>query len=598
MEGVRVMDWQPIGRDGLNRLYKTVAERAMDRIVGDRLCLLSPFHDRIDLAHARMYALSPAAGEVPSRSLALEALQAAGLPEQDILDVLVTIEAHGGRSLVTDGILQVQLKQLGFRATSENVARARPTATAAMAEACLSALSAGGPANPSQLGVPVPPAMALFGSCAHDLGPVVSTSSPDEVACARPADPGLVERPFSEVADVVIKWRQEEKLWDADRAREVMASVQLFIGANGDIPFSTLRQEHLFNCVGLMGRLPKRYNHFMVKGQGGFPAALASAAAPPNETKEEKTARELKIGLHSATRNKHLTWLKAVVEGAARAGFMKHSLDFRGLRHGAKEIKKRDTRKKHEKRPNWTVGTFARLTSGPVYEGCAGIDVRFRPGPHIIHDGVYWSPLLNLNICGRPSETAGAEAGDVFPDAPLPYIHVRTNSLRRLKVEDGERKVPIHPILIELGFLDYVRAIQAAGHKALFPEFVHPEGKLDFDWMMRDKAIDPARALHFPNGTGLEIQGKSPDGHSLRGTGRTALRNHGVELPMRNYISGHIDGTVGVDVYEDDPPLQMVLDAIVALDPFLKHLRPQPLSLRPADRMKFGSPRGRPRRDT
>lgn len=585
-----------IGRSGLERLYKAVAERALDRIIGDRLGYSSPFQDKIDLAHARMYALSPRGGELPSRALARETGKAAGLDPQDIRDLIQTIEAYERRSLFPDGQLLMQLESLGYPVTADNLTKARSAATAAMAEACLLALSAGGAITPGMLGVPVPPAMALFGSHEEDAFKVVSPP-------AAPADPAfapisavsnLADAPFSKAAEMVITRKLDEGLWNEERAGEVRASVQLFTGANGDIPFSAVRQHHLFACVGLMGRLPKRYNHFMVKGQGGFAAALASVAASVPESEAEKAARIVKTGVHSTTRNKHLTWLKAVVEGAAAAGFTKHLLDFKSLRHNAKQAKKTDKRKKNEKRPNWTIETSAKLSSGPVYEGSAGIDSRFNPGPHVIHDGVYWSPLVNLNICGRPSEGAGLEAADVFPDASIPYIHVRPNSLRGLKVDEGERKVAIHSKLIELGFLDYVRAVQAAGYVALFPEFVHPEGKLDFDWMMRKRAIDPARALHFPNGTGLELHGKAPDGHSLRGTGRTALRDAKVELPMRNYISGHTDGTVGVEVYEADPELNMVRDAVVALDPFFKHLQARPLNLRPPERMKFGSPRGRP----
>lgn len=595
MEEVRAMRHFQVGHDGLGQLYKAMAERALDRIRGDRLGQPSPFHDRIDLAHARMYALSPKNGEPPSRSLAVEAGQAAGFSEREILDVIETIEAYGDRSsLISDGQLAVQLTNLGYPVTTDNLARARATAAAAMAEACLAAASDSG--APVKLGVPSPRAMALFGPQSERwICEAIAPASQDERGGPVPSGDGCRDGSFSEVAEIVIANRKREGLWDDDRAREVSASVKLFVGANGDIPFSSVKQQHLFECVGLMGRLPKRYNHFMVKGQGGFAAALASVEPPDGESACEKQSRLQKIGLHSGTRNKHLCWLKAVIEGAATAGFSRHSLDFKGLRHNAKQAKKTDKRKKNEKRPNWTVEAFAKLTSGPVYEGCAGIDNRFKPGVHVIHDGVYWSPLINLNICGRPSEGAGLEALDVFPDAPVPYIHVRPNSLRGLKVDEGERKVAISQKLIELRFLDYVRAIQAAGHLALFPEFVHPEGLLDFDWMMRKRAIDPARKLHFPDGTGLELHGKAPDGHSLRGTGRTALRDFGVELPMRNYISGHVDGTVGVEVYEADPELALVRDAIAGVDAFFEHLRPMPLNMRPADRMCFGSPRGRPR---
>ncbi|PZO71651.1 MAG: hypothetical protein DI636_02970 [Pelagerythrobacter marensis] len=595
MEEFRAMQDYQIGYQGLERLYKAVAERALDRIRGVRFCEPSPFHDRIDLATARMHALSPDGCTVPSRSLAMEALQAAGLDERSIMDVLETIDCYKGEWLVHDGQVAAHLKRLKVPATDLNIARSRPTATAAMVEACLSALSTDFAPTTELLPV-VPAAMREFGSI--PIGKRTSADSRGAVddrvqAPMAPVEDEARGQTFSEVAEIIITTKVRERLWSPDRAREVRASVNLFVGANGDIPFARIEQLHLFACVDLMSRLPKKYNHFMVQGQGGFAAALASVEPHPLESEADKAVRLGNIGVHSATRNKHLTWLKAVVDGAAAAGFTKHSLDFKSLRHNAKQAKMTDKRKKNEKRPNWTIETFAKLTSGPVYEGCAGIDNRFIPGPHVIHDGVYWSPLVNLNICGRPSEGAGLEVADVFPDAPIPYIHVRPNSLRGLKVDEGERTVAIHPKLIELGFLDYVRLMNSAGHVALFPEFVHPTKKLNFDWMMRRRAIDPARALHFPHGTGLEFHGKSPDGHSLRGTGRTALRNARVELPMRNYISGHIDGTVGVEVYEADPELAMVKEAIVAFDPFFEHLQRRPLNIRPRDRMTFGSPRGR-----
>lgn len=608
LDGVVTMKHFAIGAEDQQKLFTAMSAEAVDRIIGDRLTLPSPFHDRINLAHARVSTLYAEIGEMPSRALAWQKLAEAGVPPEEIIDVVETIEVYERRAPVSDGKVALHLRELGLSTTAENLRRGRQIGAAATVHACLTATQQMNPGQQFNLGLPIPPALAHFQGRAVERPVQTTTFGPLTQETQGLAEPvsatsqGLTrDGRFSEVAEVVIRRKMDDGLWDEKRAREVRASVALLVGANGDILFSSVRQEHLFAWTGLMGRLPNRYNHFMVAGQGGFPAALAkaeeiNAIVVEGERPEERKQRLAKdIGLHSGTRNKHITWLSAVVEEASVAGFAKLDLDFKGLRHGKKEMKKTDKRKKNEKRPNWTVEAFAQLTSGPVYEGCAGIDVRFRRGEEVIHDGIYWSPLLVLNLCGRPSEGAGLETSDVFDDTAIPYIYVRPNSLRGLKVDEGERKVPVHPKLIELGFLDYVRAVRSAGHKALFPEFVHPEGKLDFAWMMRDKAIDPAKQLHFPYGTGLALHGKEPDGHSLRGTGRTALRDAGVEEPMRNYVSGHTQGTVGVEVYEKAPPLALVLTAIMALTPFFAHLEHRPLNLRSADRMKFGGKAGRPR---
>jgi hypothetical protein len=245
----------------------------------------------------------------------------------------------------------------------------------------------------------------------------------------------------------------------------------------------------------LMTKLPKRYNHFMVDGQGGFAKALKSVAPPTDiadETSEDKAAREAKTGLSGVTCNKHFTWFNAIVVGAAVHGYKQLSLNYGGLRQTRKQLKRSDLRKPHERRPNWDEPTYIKLTSGPVHAGCIGINDRFRPGNEVIHDGAYFGPLLGLNLSARPSEEAGLAVADVYDEAPIPYIHVRHNSLRRLKNNESERMVPVHPKLIELGFLEYVRSIRANGHKALFPEWKHPENKMDFAKIMFKGFFGPA----------------------------------------------------------------------------------------------------------
>ena len=153
---------------------------------------------------------------------------------------------------------------------------------------------------------------------------------------------------------------------------------------------------------------------------------------------------------------------------------------------------------------------------------------------------------------------------DVYDDAPIPYIHVRHNALRRLKNNESERMVPVHPKLVELGFLKYVRLMRSNGHEALFPEWNHPENAMDFAKIMFKGFFGPARKHLFPNGSGLAKFGKETDAHSLRGTGRTALRDYGVQDSLRNYISGHADESIGVDVYETPAGQQQLLDAIKA----------------------------------
>jgi integrase len=85
-----------------------------------------------------------------------------------------------------------------------------------------------------------------------------------------------------------------------------------------------------------------------------------------------------------------------------------------------------------------------------------------------------WLPLLALFAGARQAEVAGLRVSDVRTDAetstPLMHIVADRKAGRRLKTKTSERVVPVHPQLVELGFLDYVAQRRGDGEGAwLFP---------------------------------------------------------------------------------------------------------------------------------
>jgi hypothetical protein len=87
---------------------------------------------------------------------------------------------------------------------------------------------------------------------------------------------------------------------------------------------------------------------------------------------------------------------------------------------------------------------------------------------------------------------------------------------------------------------------------------------MDFAKIMFKGFFGPARKHLFPNSSGFAKFGKETDAHSLRGTGRTALRDYGMQDSLRNYISGHADESIGVDAYETPAGQEQLLGAIKA----------------------------------
>lgn len=131
-------------------------------------------------------------------------------------------------------------------------------------------------------------------------------------------------------------------------------------------------------------------------------------------------------------------------------------------------------------RPVWTKEHLRCLFSSPLYTGGGPCKQRLKPSKNsarIWHDAAYFAPLLWYYTHACREEICGLETADVYTDAPVPYIFIRNNKTRGI---DGElagekraarrRKIPLHPELLRLGFLNYVEEMRVAGHAEVFPE--------------------------------------------------------------------------------------------------------------------------------
>lgn len=128
------------------------------------------------------------------------------------------------------------------------------------------------------------------------------------------------------------------------------------------------------------------------------------------------------------------------------------------------------------------------VTSCPVYLGSASRHHRYKPGSTIYADDhIYWSPLIAMHTGMRVTEI-----GLLRPEQLQTWFGQPTLVLE-LGGDDGDalgeegyktgnavRRVPIHPQLVELGFLDFWRSQESAGAKRLFPNWTqHIKGGKD-----------------------------------------------------------------------------------------------------------------------
>ena len=133
------------------------------------------------------------------------------------------------------------------------------------------------------------------------------------------------------------------------------------------------------------------------------------------------------------------------------------------------------SRKTQDRRP-FKIRELKAIFSQPVFQGSHSIKRRNSPGPNIYRDHFYWPAILSLFSGMRADEIANLKVTDIksteIKGERKPYFDVPGT-----KTENALRELPVHPTLIELGFMDYVEAQKSEGHDRLFPDWAKPNGK-------------------------------------------------------------------------------------------------------------------------
>jgi integrase len=148
----------------------------------------------------------------------------------------------------------------------------------------------------------------------------------------------------------------------------------------------------------------------------------------------------------------------------------------------------------------------------------------------------FWLPLLTMFNGARQAELAGLTVADVQQEpetsTPLLYITAQASRGKRLKTKASQRVVPIHALLVKLGFLKFVEDVRKRdGDKAFLFSPIAPN---------RGRAELKAWAKWF--GRYLRAQGVSDTAkvfHSFRHGFKDALRRGGVNQEIHDALTGH-----------------------------------------------------------
>jgi integrase len=169
------------------------------------------------------------------------------------------------------------------------------------------------------------------------------------------------------------------------------------------------------------------------------------------------------------------------------------------------------------------------------------------------HPWRYWLPLLGRFTGARLEELCQLHIADFITVQGVDCIRIDDgHESQKLKNSSSRRTLPIHPALIHLGLLDYVKAQRTQNSDRLFPELEPVRGKLGHapsKWFSRYR-------------TKMGVSDPKKTFHSFRHTMIDDLRDAGVQDSLIKRIAGHEDSAVTFGVYGSRIPIKAMVDAL------------------------------------
>ena len=258
-----------------------------------------------------------------------------------------------------------------------------------------------------------------------------------------------------------------------------------------------------------------------------------------------------KIGLSVGTINRHLEHLNQIADWARDEGLPVDT----HLKPA--KLRKKDTVRARDKRDPFTVEQLRTMFQQPVWTGSRSEWHQTQPGDHIYRNGIYWCPLIGAYTGARREEIAGLAPDDIVQVEGIWCFNIEDSELRRIKNLSSRRVVPIHPHLLEMGFLTHVETARKAGQNSLFPD-LYEAGNNSFGRKLGRRMRAIIDNCFGENGAKLSF-------HSLRHYAQNELANAGVESRIVRDIVGHEGVDVHDKVYTKKAPVAALSNAIAQL---------------------------------
>lgn len=234
--------------------------------------------------------------------------------------------------------------------------------------------------------------------------------------------------------------------WRQSMAHDAEQALALFMESAGDKRLDRYERQDASAFVGALQHLPAHRNKRpALKGKSLAELVRMAKADATLET------------ISPVTIKKYATLVASFFGWCEAQGFIADN-----VASGVYKTPRRTVRRNAE-RAAWSLDQLRKLFNSPIYAGCKSVARRADPGTLIVRDADWWLPILGLFHPARLEELCQLRLEDVKTEDGVTYLDIHADDGndgegpgRRVKSLAAIRRMPLHRVVIELGFLDHI----------------------------------------------------------------------------------------------------------------------------------------------
>ena len=222
-----------------------------------------------------------------------------------------------------------------------------------------------------------------------------------------------------------------------------------FVEIVGDIDISSITKKEVSYYIHVQTKLPPNRK----KSPKYRDLSIQQLVEKNLSDKETQTPQNI---------NKRLTKLSVFANWGVRQGLL-FSNPFSGMKFSVKK-------QPHSRKPFTTEDLRIILDPKTYHEWTINFKHSFMPDRSTYQLPYYWIFLLGIFSGMRTNEMCQLRLIDIKKVENIWFIFVEDSEETRVKTENAIRKVPVHPQLIDMGFIDYVSKLKRSKKDRVFWE--------------------------------------------------------------------------------------------------------------------------------